>query len=411
MKFLIRVSGYIGPDSFSFFSDGGDTFSLSKLNAMLDSMPAGTTEIDVEINSGGGLVTEGFAIHDKLMTLQQIVNTKVTGQCGSIATVIAQAGRNKGKRYMFQNSEYFIHNPIWIPSGPDPMQADELQKLADEMKDAENQIVDFYVSTTGQTREALSEKMKVQTTMKAEEALSLGFVDEVIQTNAPATAENLRRYQVLAATQTSMKAGAHSHVTTQINDMNKKIENLFAAMQAQIKAAVDSLKKPAQNTMVTTSENKNLYFAEDALAVGILVFENEAMTSPAPDAEYTVDAQVVAIVGGKVESLEPSPEPVDSKAALDAAKAENVMLKQQLDAAKAEAKAANDEKSAIQNSMTALNASFDTFKTEVLSGIENLDTETPEDKAARLERERIEAKKDPKFDKFAGKIKKRAGSN
>ena len=138
----IFINGYIG-DMFDFFGDG-NSFSLRTLNDKLAAMPAGTTEINVHINSGGGLVSEGFAIYDKLVSLPQTVNTIVEGMCGSIATVIAQAGK-KGKRKMFQNSEYFIHNPLWIPSGPDAHNADDLEKLTSELRANEEKLVAFYL--------------------------------------------------------------------------------------------------------------------------------------------------------------------------------------------------------------------------------------------------------------------------
>src|SRR5688572_11310982 len=93
MAYKISIDGFIGDPGFM----GGDSFTLKDLNRLLDAMPSNTKEIDVVINSGGGYITEGFAIHDRLATVEETVNTKVLGLCGSIATIIAQAPKSQNK--------------------------------------------------------------------------------------------------------------------------------------------------------------------------------------------------------------------------------------------------------------------------------------------------------------------------
>ena len=111
----LYINGYIGQQGF--FDEA--SFDLTTLNNFLD-QHQDIEELNVFINSGGGSVTEGFAIHDRLMSLPFTVNTIVNGMCGSIATVIFQAGK-KGKRKMYANSEFFVHNPFWMPDAPNAM--------------------------------------------------------------------------------------------------------------------------------------------------------------------------------------------------------------------------------------------------------------------------------------------------
>ena len=123
----IYIDGFIGQGDF--FTEG---YSLKRLREDISSLPADTKEINVHINSGGGDVTEGFAIYDYLNTLAYTVNTIAEGMVGSIATVIFQAGK-KGKRKMHANSEFFIHNPYWTPQSPEPMEASDAAQLAESL--------------------------------------------------------------------------------------------------------------------------------------------------------------------------------------------------------------------------------------------------------------------------------------
>ncbi len=68
----IIIDGYIGEVQ-DFF---GETkcFTLYDLQVAIAAMPKGITELNVKINSGGGLSTEGFAIHDELVAIYCAVN-------------------------------------------------------------------------------------------------------------------------------------------------------------------------------------------------------------------------------------------------------------------------------------------------------------------------------------------------
>lgn len=218
MAYEININGFIGDPGFF----GGDYFSLKTLNDAIDAMPAGTTEINVLINSGGGYVSEGFAIHDRLVSLSQKVNTTVLGLCGSIATVIAQAGK-KGTRSMYENSDYYLHNPGWSPQSGDPLEADELLNLAEDLKKAEDKIVAFYNTVTGTSEKVLRDKMDKAQTLTSDEAKSLGFVDEIIKTSISAT----RIYKI---------AAHFSKPNTAMENIEAKVNGILDGFAAKMKA-------------------------------------------------------------------------------------------------------------------------------------------------------------------------------
>ena len=350
VKHEIFINGYIG-EMFDFFGDG-NSFSLKNLNESLASMPADVTEINVHINSGGGLVSEGFAIYDKLITLGLPVNTIVEGMCGSIATVIAQAGKT-GSRKMFQNSEYFIHNPLWIPNGPDAHTADDLEKLSEDLRKNEEKLVDFYVKTTGADKTVLAEKMKVETTLTAAEAKSLGFIDEVISTDVVA----MVKYRIAAAVQPIKKQNNDTMATlkTEITAGFSKLENLFKAMKGKV---VNMAQDLADGTQVFTDT--------DNVVVGTKVFSDEAMTTPVKDGDYILaDGTTITVATGVVTVVTPA---VVAKTELELANEKIAILEAQLAAKNTEVVNAKAEVATVLETATKLETEFVNFKNQIIAG-------------------------------------------
>lgn len=282
MAYEINIDGFIGEAGFF----GGDNFTLKMLNEKLVAMPQDTTEINVVINSGGGYVTEGFAIYDRLASLEQIVNTTVLGLCGSIATVIAQAGK-KGKRSGYENSDYFIHPPAWSPQSPDPIEADELQQIADDLKANQTKLANFYANNGTGTADFFLEKMKEAKSLSMEEAKSLGLIDNIIST------------QIKAATIYKFAA----HTSKPINTMNafeNKLKEMFNSFKNEITAIV---KPEIKNDSVKTSEDVELFF-DGVLEVGTKVFTELEMKTPAPDGAHTVEMKVYTVANGEVTKVE-----------------------------------------------------------------------------------------------------------
>lgn len=131
-------------------------------------------EIIVHIHSDGGVVSEGFAIHDYLRSLGKPVTTQIEGNCFSIATVIALAG---DKRTMTTNAEFLIHNPWGWAGG----EKEDIKKYADELEKLEEKIADFYVTKTNLSKQEALDFMKVETTFTPEQALEKGFITEIAQ--------------------------------------------------------------------------------------------------------------------------------------------------------------------------------------------------------------------------------------
>ena len=345
----IFINGYIG-DIFDLFGDGNN-FTLNKLNQELAANPD-ATEIIVHINSGGGLVSEGFAIYDKLVATGKPITTIVEGMCGSIATVIAQAGKT-GKRKMFQNSEYFIHNPLWIPNGPDAHTADDLETLTADLRKSEEKLINFYEKVTGANRVALSDKMKVETTLTSAEALQLGFIDEVISTDIRA----MVRYRIAAAvTPKEIKPNNNT-----MSELKEEIKAGFASME---KTFLNLFKGRKVNATVKTTEGIDIYF-DGVLEMGSKVFANAEMTEPAPDGVHTYDGKLYTVAGGVVTNVE---EISNAQTPEQVAAAKIAELEAQVTAAKNETQAAITEKNEILAQANTLQTEFVNLKKTIETG-------------------------------------------
>ena len=133
-KAVINIYGEVIP-----WQDAGvDNYGAVNLRVVNEAIQNAkdAEELEVHIHSMGGDVNEGFAIYDALTNSGKKVTTVVDGNCFSIATVIFMAGST---RQMSKNAQFMIHNP-WGGAFGD---AEEIQKYADQVKDAENRILDL----------------------------------------------------------------------------------------------------------------------------------------------------------------------------------------------------------------------------------------------------------------------------
>jgi ATP-dependent protease ClpP protease subunit len=127
----------------------------------------------VHIHSNGGDVFEGYAIYNAIKNTGKNITVHVEGTCASIATLIASAG---SKIIMNLKSAWMIHNPRITSMGGD---AKDLRNVAGQLDKIKSQLIDSWVGRTTLTREALSEMYDHETWLTPEQAVELGFVDEV----------------------------------------------------------------------------------------------------------------------------------------------------------------------------------------------------------------------------------------
>ena len=132
------------------------------------------SSIDLHINSNGGDVFDGQAIHSLIKNHKGFVTAYIDGLAASIATVIAMGA---DKVIMPKNAMMMIHNAWTGLYG----NANDLRKMADDLDHINDTIVNTYLAKVkDKTDEAtIRDLMDKESWLNAEECLSLGICDEV----------------------------------------------------------------------------------------------------------------------------------------------------------------------------------------------------------------------------------------
>lgn len=138
-------------------------------------------DIQVYINSPGGVVTGGMAIYDTMNFLQCDVATYCIGQAASMATVLLAAG-TKGKRFALPNSRVMIHQP----SGGAGGQATDIAIAAKEILRWRRTLNEVIAKHTGKTAEQVEKDSDRDYYMSAAEAKAYGIVDHVVDSTREA---------------------------------------------------------------------------------------------------------------------------------------------------------------------------------------------------------------------------------
>ncbi|MBK8858890.1 MAG: ATP-dependent Clp protease proteolytic subunit [Opitutaceae bacterium] len=138
-------------------------------------------DIQVYINSPGGVVTGGMAIYDTMNFLQCDVSTYCIGQAASMATVLLAAG-TKGKRFALPNSRVMIHQP----SGGAGGQAADITIAAKEILRWRKTLNEVIAKHTGKTAEQVEKDSDRDYYLSATEAKAYGIVDHVVDSTRAA---------------------------------------------------------------------------------------------------------------------------------------------------------------------------------------------------------------------------------
>ena len=134
-------------------------------------------DINLYINSPGGVVTAGLAIYDTMQYVRCDISTICVGQAASAASLLLMAGE-KGKRYALPNSRVMIHQP----SGGAQGQATDIEIQAREILYLRGRLNQIYVKHTGQALEQIERDMERDRFMSAEDAKGYGMIDSVLET-------------------------------------------------------------------------------------------------------------------------------------------------------------------------------------------------------------------------------------
>ncbi len=133
-------------------------------------------EINIYLNSPGGLVTSGLAIYDTMQYIRCPVSTICIGQAASMGALLLTAG-NKSRRYALPNARILIHQPMGGFQG----QATDVEIQAREILKMRERLNEIFAKHTGQLIEKIRHDTERDYFMSGEEAKAYGLIDEVIE--------------------------------------------------------------------------------------------------------------------------------------------------------------------------------------------------------------------------------------
>ncbi len=131
-------------------------------------------DIYMYINSPGGVVTAGMAIHDTMQYIRPRVGTVCIGQAASMGSFLLAAGE-PGMRVALTNARVMVHQP----SGGARGMASDIEIQAREILRIRKRMNDLYVKYTGKSMKDIEKAMDRDTFLEADEAKAFGLVDHV----------------------------------------------------------------------------------------------------------------------------------------------------------------------------------------------------------------------------------------
>jgi ATP-dependent Clp endopeptidase proteolytic subunit ClpP len=317
------------------FGDIGWEVRLSDVAKQTEGAVKGEDSFIVHIHSPGGDVSEGFAIHDHIRSFGVPVETRIEGLCASIATVIALAGDT---RTMTENSTFFVHNPWSMAAGD----ADDMQRMTDELRAVEDRLAGFYAKVTGQEKEKMLELMKAETSMTADEAKTYNFITEVVQ--GVKAAARLPKQQIQNPNNNSI-----------MSDILNKLDAGIKAIQAKLGIKAQATEPKAMSTTLEDGTEITINTEAEAPEVGDAVTLSDG--SAAPDGEHTLaDGTVITTEGGVITAVAaPAAAGDDKEKEMQALKDENAALQAKVQALEGGLETAN---AALEQIQAKLNQKF-----------------------------------------------------
>ena len=201
-------------------------------------------EITVRINSPGGMVFDGLAIHNALKRHAAKVTVYVDGIAASIASVIVMAGDTV---VMPENALMMIHDPMGFAVG----NAETMKEMAEILDKIKASLVSAYRNKTGLEDEKIAELMAAETWLSAAEAVEMGFADAIEAPMEIAATFDLSRFENLTE-----QAKAFSRAASAApNPGNGKEQSMSDATKKAAKAAEPPAETPAGGNPPAEAEN------------------------------------------------------------------------------------------------------------------------------------------------------------
>lgn len=133
-------------------------------------------DIHVYIHSPGGSVDAGMVIYNTMLMARSDIVTTVTGMAASMGSFIAACGGTKGKRYMLDQTQHMIHQPLGGFNG----QSSDIEIHAEHIVQTRSKLENIYAKATGKSVEEVHAACDRDNFLTPQESLDFGLCDEVL---------------------------------------------------------------------------------------------------------------------------------------------------------------------------------------------------------------------------------------
>ena len=235
-------------------------------------IPESKKDITVVMDSPGGFVDEGDAIYNYLEAKKSEgykITTFQRGIVGSIATKIFMAGDT---RIVNDSEKFFIHNPLVQNISGD---GNLMQKVANQLQQSKQRLLQFYVGKTGNNQEAIEPLMDAETSLTADQAVALGFATEKV---------------------TAQKE--YATIKNNNMDLNKLLSEIKAMFPAPVAAPVKAMELKLKDGSVVTTDA-----ADASTLVG-------SSTNAPEGVNELEDGSSIVVAGGKITEVKAPAAPV-----------------------------------------------------------------------------------------------------
>lgn len=304
----------------------GEIGSQVTLNSVLKEIDPKFDEYILHVHSGGGDVFEGYAIYNAIKNTGKNITAHIEGVCASITTLIVSAAQ---KIIMNTKSQFMIHNPrIASMSG----ESKDLRNVAAQLDRIKSQLIDSWLGRTSLSVEQLSEMYDRETWLTPEQAVEMGFADEVQEVLKAVASFDINNYKMVTEDKTPA-------IIQAIENLGNKISEWLKPKNV----------RSVKNMVVTLGDGTPITVdSEDGDWVGKRAFYQDG--SPVPPGDYVLDGGSKFTVGEDLTITT-----VEQPEAKAAETPEDMKLKEQLEASEAKASALENQIKELQSALEARN--------------------------------------------------------
>ena len=346
--------------------------SLSSAYIQSELEAAAGQDVEVHISSVGGSAFDAIAIYDLFKKYTGNITTYIDALAASAASIVAMGGK---KVVMSKYALLMIHKPM-VGSGGN---ADELLKDVQMLNIVQSRLAQIYMDKTGLDGVEVNSLINAVTWLSADQALDLGFIDQVEDYSSDITNSALIKNYV--STAPAVYQRCINKILTKKSNMNIENKELIEKTTSVLDKIMNFFKKVVNKQTITDKGTLN---HAGELDEGTEVYNDDDMSSPAASDTYTTaGGSKVAVAGGKVQTV--TPPAIDPGADPDADDDDDQVTSDKLKSSK--------KPMDIQNKLQSIKAKLHAQNALLIEAKEALETAN-----GRLKKTREEVKNEIKSD-------------